>query len=134
MFVDMIEEPIWRFNVYMAGVGRLWDVQNFDFIKHKAKFPQVMRDLYDSFGILNLFSPFRPNGTYLLNVQIFEEKIVLRMLLDLSRGEGWANMRDTKFNGKPFEVNGEWASNLPESGTFEGTYVCEPAKVKMELR
>jgi hypothetical protein len=38
------------------------------------KFPEAMRDVYQSFGILNLFSPFRPNGSYLLKVEIFEEK------------------------------------------------------------
>ena len=118
----------------MAGVGRLWDYPNYDFIKHKAKFPQAMIDLYEAFGILNLFSPFRPNGTYLLKVEVFEEKIVLKMLLELAKGEGWGNMRDTKFNGKACEVNGEFAASLPEAGTFEGTYVCPPEKVKMDLR
>ena len=56
------------------------------------------------------------------------------MLLELAKGEGWGNMRDTKFNGKACEVNGEFAASLPEAGTFEGTYVCPPEKVKMDLR
>jgi len=57
------------------------------------------------------------------------------MLLDLSKGEGWANMKDIKINGKATEsINAEFAANLPEKGTFEGTYVCPPEKVKEELR
>ena len=28
MFVDLIDEPTWKFGVFMAGVGRLWDYQN----------------------------------------------------------------------------------------------------------
>jgi hypothetical protein len=57
------------------------------------------------------------------------------MLLELSKGEGWKNMKDIKVNGKAMEeINGEFAANLPEKGTFEGTYVCPPEKVKDELR
>lgn len=87
--------------------------------------------IYDAFGILNLFCPFRPNGSYLLHYDKFEEKIVLKMLLDLSKGEGWANMKDIKLNGKATEaINAEFAANIPEKGTFEGTYVCPPEKLK----
>ena len=135
MFVDLVDEPEWKFGVYMAGVGRVWDYQNYDFIKHKAKFPEAMRDLYKSFGILNLFSPFRPNGSYLLKIEVFEEKQVLKMLFDLCKGEGWANMKEIKLNNKAVEaINPEFVANLPDSGVFEGTYICPPEKVKMELR
>lgn len=136
MFVELIDEPTWRFGVFMAGVGRIWDYQNQDFIKHKMKFPQAMRDVYSSFGILNLFSPHRPNGSYLLKMDVFEEKVVLKMLLDLCKGEGWGNMTETQFNGKKQEVNAEFAAGINDlkSGTFEGTYICPPEKVKMELR
>lgn len=98
------------------------------------KFPQAIRDVYQSFGILNLFSPFRPNGSYLLKLDIFEEKQVLKMLLDLCRAEGWPNMTEIKLNNKTIEVNADFASSLPDTGVFEGTYVCPPEKVKMELR
>ena len=34
--INMIDDdPSWRFNVYMAGVGRIHDVENLDFIKHQ---------------------------------------------------------------------------------------------------
>jgi hypothetical protein len=134
MFIEMIDEPTWKFGVYMAGIGRMWDHQNYDFIKHKAKFPQVMRDLYSSFGILNLFCPFRPNGSYMLKLDVFEEKTVLKMLLDLCKAEGWGNMTEIKMNSKTIEVNAEFASALPETGVFEATYICPPEKVKLESR
>lgn len=98
------------------------------------KFPTAIRDVYQSFGILNLFCPFRPNGSYLLKLDIFEEKIVLKMLLDLCKAEGWTNMTEIKMNNKTIEVNAEFASALPETGVFEGTYVCPPEKAKMDLR
>ena len=72
----------------------------------------------------------------MLKLDIFEEKIVLKMLLDLCKGEGWANMTEIKFNGKTIEVNADFAGSINElkAGVFEGTYVCPPEKVKMELR
>lgn len=57
------------------------------------------------------------------------------MLIDLCKGEGWANMKDIKVNGKSVEkLDGDFAANMPEKGTFEGTYLCPPEKVKEELR
>jgi hypothetical protein len=92
MFVDLIDDPNWKFLVFSAGVGRMHDITNFDFIKHRIKDPATIRNVYSSFGILNLFCPFRPNGSYLLKLDIYEERIVCKMLLELSKGEGWANM------------------------------------------
>jgi len=57
------------------------------------------------------------------------------MLLDLCKGEGWGNMKEIKMNSKALEaVNQEFYSSLPESGVFEGTYVCPADKVKLDLR
>jgi hypothetical protein len=85
VFVDEYAGPIWRFKVYLYGIGRVHDYRNFDFIKHQAKYPEVMQKLYRQFGILNLFCPFRPNGSYMLNLAIYEERIVCRMLCELAR-------------------------------------------------
>ena len=129
----MIDEPNWRFNVYMAGIGRVHDTQNFDFIKHqmvpkklqekmaaimqlrqdeeeqpeeckiKEKdkkehreverqfqvFRKGMTDLYESFGILNLFCPYRPDGSYMLKMAVYEEKLVCKILCELAKSEGW---------------------------------------------
>ena len=135
LFIDMIDEPNWKFEVYMAGVGRMVDYENYDFIKHKMKFPEAMRRLYESFGILNLFSPHRPNGSYLFRLDTYEEKLVLKMLGDLCKAEGWGNMKEIKLNGKPLEtINAEFIAGLPDSGIFEGTYICPPDKVKPEAR
>uniref|UniRef100_A0A7S3CSU1 Uncharacterized protein n=1 Tax=Strombidium rassoulzadegani TaxID=1082188 RepID=A0A7S3CSU1_9SPIT len=133
--VDLIDESNWKFEVYLAGVGRMVDYQNFDFIKHKMKFPEGMRKLYHSFGILNLFSPFRPNGAYLFKLDVHEEKLVCKMLLELSKTEGWANWQEVKMNGKTIEaLSADFLASLPDSGTFEGTYICPPEKEKQESR
>jgi len=77
------------------------DVFNFDFIKHRIKHPSAIRDVYSCFGILNLFCTFRPNGSYLLKMDVYEERMVCKMLLELAKAEGWANMQQIKINGKP---------------------------------
>ena len=135
MFIDLIDDPHWKFGVYMAGVGRMCDYTNFDFVKHRMKNKKAIEMAYQSFGVLNMFSPFRANGAYLLKLDVFEEKQVLKMLFELCKGEGWANMKDVKLNGKPVDaVNSEFVQNLPPTGIFEGTYICPPEKEREELR
>jgi hypothetical protein len=105
------------------------DFWNIDFVKHKAKFPQVMQALYKKFGILHLFCPFRPNGSYLLKLDCFEERIVARMLCELTMKEGVALMENIKLNGKPMEkMTRDFARKPPEVGTLELSYACPPEK------
>ena len=116
-------------------MGRVHDYQNYDFIKHKAKYPEVMPILYKQFGILNLFSPFRPNGTYLLDLGIYEERVVTKMLCELAVKEGIGNMSDLKLQGKPMEkLTGEFMRKMPEVGQFECQYFCEADKENKEFR
>lgn len=106
-----------------------------DFIKHQAKHPEVMQKLYRQFGILNLFCPFRPNGCYMLNLAIYEERAVCRMLCELAKGESLVFMSDIKMDGKPVEkLTMEFAKRVPEVGVFEGTYFCPSEKENAELR
>ena len=91
--------------------------------------------LYKQFGILNLFSPFRPNGTYLLDLGIYEERVVTKMLCELAVKEGIGNMSDLKLQGKPMEkLTGEFMRKMPEVGQFECQYFCEADKENKEFR
>ena len=88
-----------------------------------------MEALYKQFGILNLFCPFRPNGSYLLQLHVYEERIVTKMLCELCCKEGLNFMENIKLNGKPMEkMTKEFAKKPPERGTFEVTYACPPEK------
>ena len=93
-----------------------------------------MTDVYSAFGILNLFSPHRPDGSYMLKLNVYEERIVCKILCELSRAEGWANLSNTKLNGKPLDVNNDFISEMPETGAFEGTYQCPKEKAKEDFR
>lgn len=135
LFVDLVDDPNWKFLVFTAGVGRMHDYQNFDFIKHRAKYPQVMKDVYSCFGLLNLFNPLRPNGSYMFNMTVYEERLVCKMICELSKGEGWGNWQDVKIDGKATDkLSNDFLLNLPTTGTFEGVYVCPVEKEKEELR
>lgn len=99
------------------------DTANFDFIKHRIKSTTAMRDIYEAFGILNLLSPCRPTGSYLLKLHVYEERTVCRLLLELCKAEGWGNMTNIKLNGKGMDsVGPDFLQNLPTTGVFEGTY------------
>jgi hypothetical protein len=46
LIYEIIIGPEWRTQVYLSGVGRVHDYKNYDFIKHAAKYPEVMQALY----------------------------------------------------------------------------------------
>lgn len=76
--------------MYIAGIMNVVDYKNYDFIKHRVKFPEAIREIYNRFGILNLFNPFRPNGSYRLDLSVYEEKIVCKILFELAKQEGFS--------------------------------------------
>ena len=92
--------------------------RNYDFIKHRGKYPEAIREIYKRFGILNLFNPFRPNGSYRLDLGIYEEKVVCKILLELAKNEGLGQMTNVVLNGNPVEaIDKDFAASLPEKGT-----------------
>lgn len=81
----------------MAGIARCVDYKNFDFLNHE---PEIDFQFFQhKLGYLNLFSSLNPNGTYKLEVANYEQKQVLKMLIELCRNEGWACMTEIKFKG-----------------------------------
>lgn len=85
---------------------------------------------------MNLFNPFRPNGSYLFHMDVYEERLTCKVLCELSKGEGWGNWQEVKIDGKAKDGNlsTDFLLNLPTTGTFEGTYICPVEKEKPELR
>lgn len=58
-FIDLVDNPTWKSECYIAGVGRTYDIRNFDFIKKKWKYPETSKEVYNRFGIFNLFNPYK---------------------------------------------------------------------------
>lgn len=143
-FVDLIDgilyqlnfiDPQWKTEVYLSGIARVYDYRNYDFVKHKAKYPEAIMSIYKRFGIINLFNPFRPNGSYRLDLSVYEEKIVCKILLELAKQEGLTQFTNVHFDGKPIEpLTKEFIDKLGETGVFEGTYICQPSNIKEDVR
>jgi hypothetical protein len=82
-----------------------------------------------------MFSVNKPDGTYLLNLAIYEEKVVAKLLCELCRAEGWALMTEIKLVGKSVDkLTPEIIKTLPDTGMFECKYLCPEDKVKLDAR
>lgn len=85
---------------------------------------------------MNLFNPHRPNGSYKLDLSLYEEQMVAKILCDLARQEGMANMSEISFNGTAVEkMTPDFIrTNIKKEGIFDCTYVCPEDKQKDDLR
>lgn len=99
----MVDDPEWRVEVFLAGMSRCHDFKNLDMIKKIIRTEGESKLLYKKVGILNLFNPYRPNGDYLLNMAVYEEKTVAKILCELAKSEGWNNMSGLKIGGQTIE-------------------------------
>lgn len=78
-----------------------------------------------------MFNPCRPDGSYQLNLSIYEEKQVAKLLCELTKLEGYGNMTDIKIGSTAIEkMSNDIARTLPETGTFECKYTCPEDKIK----
>lgn len=134
-FVDLIDNPMWKSEWYLTGIGRIYDIRNYDFVKKHWKYPETSREIYNRFGIYNLFSPYKCTGSYRLDLEVYEEKTVWKMLLELAKVEGYQYMTNVVLDGKPYEeINKEFVDKLPTQGIFEGTYVAPEEAADKEAR
>ena len=134
-FVELIDDPQWKTEWFIAGVGRTYDIKNYDFIKKKWKFPETSKQIYNRFGIYNLFNPHRWTGSYRLDLEIYEERQVCKILLELAKTEGLKFMTNVVLDGKTFtEIDKEFVDKLPEEGIFEGSYVTTEDSADIEAR
>lgn len=96
---------------------------------------EVVVHIYRKFGILNMFSPYHPNGTYRLDMGKFDEKCIAKILCELCKSEGWTFMTDIKLRGEKHEkLNPDIIRNLGDSGVLECNYKCPDDKEKVDLR
>jgi len=69
----------------------------------------------------------------MLNLGIYEERTVCKMLGELAYKEGVTNMTEIKLNGRPVEkLTQDFVRKMPEVGMVELTYYCELEKENRE--
>ena len=125
--IELIDDEKWMVNAYLCGIAKIYDLKiNHDFIKIRCKQPEVMKKIYNAFGILNLFSIQRLNGMYWLDLGLFEERIVAKILIELAKVEGFDKIINASLNGKAIPVfTKEIADKMNfNQGILEFMYLC----------
>jgi len=113
--MKLYDDNEWISSMYMTFIGRLINKQNSDIVKKLLKSPTHMREIYRKIGTLNLFNSYRPNGMYILNCSIHEEKSVLQAIVEMARKEGPKFISDVKLDGKGID-SGEIVKTIPKQG------------------
>jgi len=86
----------YRVELVIALFSKIVDIHNFDLI-FKILEPFEQACLYCRLGWLNLFCPTRPERSYELNMEIWEERMVAKALLYLADIEEGENVGDADF-------------------------------------
>jgi len=124
-----------RLNVTLQQLQGFTILEIMILLNKKWKYPETSKEIYNRFGILNLFSPYKCTGSYRLDLQVFEERIVCEMLFDLAKIEGLQYLTNVILDGNSVEVvDKEFVDNLPLTGIFEGSYVAPEDAVDEECR
>ena len=104
-------------------------------LNKKWKYPETSKAIYHRFGIINLFNPYKCTGSYRLDLQIYEERIICLILLELAKQEGFQYITNVVLDLVPVEeVDKEFIEKLPEQGIFEGSYVAPEEAADNEFR
>ena len=139
------EESLYRRELYVAAMGRITDYQNYDFVKTTldSKDSETMKALYKRVGILNLFNPSHPDGSYLFNLKLHEERAMFTILGDLDKREGGKAITKVSHNKAAIDNVDQFLKSLPKEGTsaasdllgvVELTYVCPEGAAKPPVR
>ncbi len=117
--LELHEDAAFKREIYIAGVGRVTDYENYDFVKTALKPSEAaaMKDIYQRVGLLNLFNPFHPEGTYEFSLQVYEERIMLNILCELAKKEGTKFVTNVLQDKQPVEGVDEFVKAPPKEGT-----------------
>lgn len=118
--IELHENSLYQREIYVYGIGRITDFEQYDFIKTtiKTEPEKTIPDLYKRVGILNLFNPYHVEGMYELNLQIYEERIMFNIICDLAKREGIKNVKNLLNNKAPVENADQFIKNPPKEGNI----------------
>jgi hypothetical protein len=86
----------YRVEFVVAMFSKIVDIHNFDVIFKELE-PKEQGCLYCRLGWLNLFNPTRPERTYELNMEMWEERMVAKALLTMAMVEDGENISYADF-------------------------------------
>lgn len=122
-------------DIYIYGMGRITDIENYDFIKTSIKpgEEKVLRDLYKRVGVLNLFNPQHPDGNYSFDLKVYEEKAMLNILCELAKKEGDTCIQNVVQDKKTIKDIPTFIKDPPKEGIVELTYIRPEDKDTSEI-
>eukprot|EP00753_Platysulcus_tardus_P011172 PLAT3273.4.p1 GENE.PLAT3273.4~~PLAT3273.4.p1 ORF type:complete len:991 (+),score=433.08 PLAT3273.4:1-2973(+) len=85
-------------------------------------------------GYLHLFNPMLPERSYKLDLSLYEEREVARVLVELACAEPGQNWRNELFDGRPFDLTTAWVSKIPTAGVLELEYVAYKNGIRWDVR
>ena len=135
MLLEFSDDSISQAEIFTIFYGRTVDVPNMH-LAHRVMTPDGWALLRQRFGDLFLFSPFRPEGFYSLNLELCKDRLLASLLIKCASQDG--NCRkdilfEERFNGMGFESD-TWAiEGVATRGRYEVTY-CPPREPDMQGR
>ena len=85
-------------------ISHIKDIENFDLLLDTV--PEIDRfEILHRVGHLNVMNPLKPDGHYRLELDIYEQREVAKMLIELAAaedGENWIGERYKRSFEKPF--------------------------------
>ena len=119
------DDPYKQLETFSIFYGRIVDEENMHFA-HMAMTPFAWQLLQNRFGCLFLFSPFRPDGFYKLNLEVYQEHLLAKFLIKCALEEPDGTkycLFEERFNEMGFELNQTWINEgPPHRGRYEVTY------------
>jgi len=95
-----------------------------------------IKRVYNGFGILNLFNPFRTNGSYKLELAKYEERNVACMIMEMVKSEGVDKLTILRLNDKDILATASdfISTALPTEGILDFRFDCPEEKMNNKVR
>jgi hypothetical protein len=136
-----------KFGTYIVDLvcvlfSRIMDIHNFEIVMHVLS-PQDCAAVICRIGWLNVFNPLKPDGSYELEVGRHEERIITKIIVQLSIDEPGLNLTYKQFQWKReddpvpgWDVGEGWTRHdgLNWHGLFQFTYYSGDNVGKFECK
>ena len=95
-----------------------------------------IQELTHRLGALCLMNPYNPDGPYVLELSLYDERKVALMLVWLAEGEPGENWQEESFEGRDFDITKQWLTDegMPPKGVMRLRYVTNPGCAIAPLR
>jgi len=93
-------------------------------------------ELTHRLGALVMMNPYNPDGPYVLDISLYDERKVALMLVWLAEGEPGENWQEESLDGRNFDITKHWLTDegMPMRGEMRLRYVTNRGCAMPNLR